>query len=243
MRLGPFSGRPCAHDSALFGHVGRACSCRDSVCEEAARGPAEPAWRGPWGGGLRVAGFEQDASRLDTLFERHERLAGWLSEAGHTLRYDPDRLATVEASIDSWHDDSEVAPMLSNEVGTFLGTVLVRVVNRHFGHIGRAVTGAPTWAARWRSPCRGVGRARTCAADHRRPLRSRPHRSLRPYVVTTGLWSAGAISSTKKSMTSVVRASTGPRWNWKSMTHAAAGPGHVGTVGHVGGGDHAQRGV
>ena len=36
-------------------------------------------------------------------------------------------------------------------------------------HSGRAVTGTPTWAARWRSPCRGVGRARTCAGDHRRP--------------------------------------------------------------------------
>jgi hypothetical protein len=78
-------------------------------------------------------GSTRDASRLDALFERHERLAGWWSEAGHTRRYDPDRLATVEASIDSWHGDSEVAPMLSNEVGTFLGTVLVRVVDRHVG--------------------------------------------------------------------------------------------------------------
>jgi len=51
-----------------------------------------------------------------------------------------------------------------------------------------------------------------------------------PYVVTTGLWSEGAMSFTKKSMTSVVRGRTGPRWNWKSMTHGAVGCGHVGTV-------------
>jgi hypothetical protein len=46
-------------------------------------------------------GIERDASLLGGLFERHERLAGWLS-AGQTLSYDANGLALVEASIDSW---------------------------------------------------------------------------------------------------------------------------------------------
>jgi len=80
-------------------------------------------------------GVERDASLLGGLFEDHERLAGWLSAAGQTLRYDANGLAVVEASIDSWHGNSDVAPMLANEVGTFLGTVLVKVVDGASWHV------------------------------------------------------------------------------------------------------------
>lgn len=78
--------------------------------------------------------MERDASLLGGLFD-HERLAGWLSEAGQTFRYDANGLASVEASIDSWNGNSDIAPMLANEVGTFLGTVLVKVVDGASWHV------------------------------------------------------------------------------------------------------------
>jgi len=72
-------------------------------------------------------GLEPDAATMRSLFGHHERLAEWLSKAGHDLTYDADCLAVVESSIDSWRDNTQISPMLANEVGTFLGTVVVRV--------------------------------------------------------------------------------------------------------------------
>jgi len=70
-------------------------------------------------------GLEPDAATMRSLFGHHERLAEWLSKAGHDLTYDADCLAVVESSIDSWRDNTQISPMLANEVGTFLGTVRV----------------------------------------------------------------------------------------------------------------------
>lgn len=72
-------------------------------------------------------GLDPDAATMRSLFGHHERLAEWLSKAGHDLTHDANCLAVVESSIDSWRDNTQIAPMLANEVGTFLGTVVVRV--------------------------------------------------------------------------------------------------------------------
>lgn len=73
-------------------------------------------------------GATQDAAGLSDLLEHHEALAHWLALRGLKLRYDAEGLASVEAAIDAWRGDPEIAPMLGNEVGTYLGAVIVREV-------------------------------------------------------------------------------------------------------------------
>ena len=59
---------------------------------------------------------------------RRERLAAWLSVQGRSLEETPETLAVVDDLLDGWSTDPEIGPRLVNEVGLFLGCVIVRVV-------------------------------------------------------------------------------------------------------------------
>lgn len=58
-----------------------------------------------------------------------------MDAAGETLRYDVNGLTTVEGLIDLWNADADISPALANEVGTYLGTVLVKEVDGASWHI------------------------------------------------------------------------------------------------------------
>jgi Family of unknown function (DUF6278) len=73
-------------------------------------------------------GFEQDAAGLAALLGHHESLAALLERRGHQLAESPECLALVDDAVHEWAQDPQVAPMLANEVGLYLGSVLVRQV-------------------------------------------------------------------------------------------------------------------
>jgi hypothetical protein len=73
-------------------------------------------------------GFVDDADGLASLLGRRERLAAWLSAQGRSLEETPETLAVVDDLLDGWSTDPEISPRLVNEVGLFLGCVIVRVV-------------------------------------------------------------------------------------------------------------------
>jgi hypothetical protein len=47
---------------------------------------------------------------------------------GRSLEETPETLAVVDGLLDGWAVDPEIGPRLGNEVGLFLGCVIVRVV-------------------------------------------------------------------------------------------------------------------
>jgi hypothetical protein len=73
-------------------------------------------------------GFVDDADGLASLLGRRERLAAWLTAQGRSLDETPETLAVVEDLLDGWSTDPEIGPHLVNEVGLFLGCVIVAVV-------------------------------------------------------------------------------------------------------------------
>jgi hypothetical protein len=73
-------------------------------------------------------GFVDDADGLASLLGRRERLAAWLTAQGRSLDETPETLAVVDDLLDGWAADPEIGPYLANEVGLFLGCVIVRVV-------------------------------------------------------------------------------------------------------------------
>jgi hypothetical protein len=96
-------------------------------------------WRWPWSRGpkrgvargvavLGPQGFVDDADGLAALLGRRERLAAWLAAQGKSLEETPATLAVVDGLLDGWAVDPEIGPRLGNEVGLFLGCVIVRVV-------------------------------------------------------------------------------------------------------------------
>lgn len=70
------------------------------------------------------SGFDEPQN-LAELLHRHERLASWLAADGRALRHDRDGLTEVDSLLDRWREDLEVGPMVGNEVGTYLGCVVV----------------------------------------------------------------------------------------------------------------------
>lgn len=70
------------------------------------------------------SGFDEPQN-LAELLHRHGRLASWLTADGRALRHDRAGLAEVDSLLDGWRDDPEIGPMLGNEVGTYLGCVVV----------------------------------------------------------------------------------------------------------------------
>lgn len=73
-------------------------------------------------------GFADDADGLASLLGRRQRLAAWLAAQGTPLEQTPETLAVVDGLLDGWAVDPEIGPQLGNEVGLFLGCVIVRVV-------------------------------------------------------------------------------------------------------------------
>ena len=74
------------------------------------------------------AGFEKNPEELTELLSRHERLAERLAADGVVLGYDAEGVALVEDHIDGWRGDPRSAPQLGNEVGLYLGSVIVASV-------------------------------------------------------------------------------------------------------------------
>jgi Family of unknown function (DUF6278) len=72
--------------------------------------------------------FADDADGLASLLGRRERLAAWLATQGRHFEDSPETLAVVDSLLDGWVMDPEIGPQLGNEVGLFLGSVIVRVV-------------------------------------------------------------------------------------------------------------------
>lgn len=73
-------------------------------------------------------GIANDQQALTTLLGRHERLAGWMTTAGLDLEVSSAGLRVVNSLIEEWLEDPTVAPGLINEVGVFLGDVLLHEI-------------------------------------------------------------------------------------------------------------------
>ena len=80
-------------------------------------------------------GFADDPEGLAVLLGRHERITEWTRAAGLDLQVSASGLQTVDAMIDEWRDDESIAPALSNEVGLFLGDVLLHEVSGSHWHV------------------------------------------------------------------------------------------------------------
>lgn len=73
------------------------------------------------------SGFD-DPAALGVLFHEHRHLGGWLAQRGLPLRHERVGLSDVDSLLDQWRDDPEIGPMVTNEVGLFVGCVLADLV-------------------------------------------------------------------------------------------------------------------
>lgn len=73
-------------------------------------------------------GFDDDQQGLRTLLGRHQRLTDWMRVAGLELEVSGEGLRVVDSMIEVWVEDPIVAPGLINDVGVFLGDVLVHAI-------------------------------------------------------------------------------------------------------------------
>lgn len=80
-------------------------------------------------------GFERDPEALDDLLGRVEMLRRLAEADGVPLNDRPVDLAGLDRAIDAWCRDPEVAAGLGNEVGLFLGRVLVRNISGAQGRV------------------------------------------------------------------------------------------------------------
>lgn len=80
-------------------------------------------------------GFADDLEGLAALLGRHQRLTEWMRAAGLDLQVSASGLQTVDAMIDYWRDDRTIAPALSNDVGVFLGDVLLHEISGSRWHV------------------------------------------------------------------------------------------------------------
>ncbi len=80
-------------------------------------------------------GFANDADGLASLLGSHQRLADWLTAAGLELEVSAAGLQTVDVMIDRWREDPTIASALSNDVGVFLGDVLLHEVSGARWHV------------------------------------------------------------------------------------------------------------
>lgn len=80
-------------------------------------------------------GFADDPEGLAALLGSHERLTGWMTAAGLDLEVSAAGLQSVDAMVDRWRDDPTIAPALSNDVGVFLGDVLLHEIRGSRWHV------------------------------------------------------------------------------------------------------------
>ena len=90
-------------------------------------------WRGPQRGPARgiavygAPGFE-DAAGLEHLLSRHDDLTIWAARNNLLLTPDLEGLTAIDGLLGQWSADPTTGHKLSNEVGVFLGTVIVKNV-------------------------------------------------------------------------------------------------------------------
>jgi hypothetical protein len=87
-------------------------------------------WRGPKQGiarGVAVfgsPGFE-DPDRLKELLSHRNEVPRWATEHELELSDQPEGLSTLDSVLDNWNAEPEIGPKLANEVGLYLGNVIV----------------------------------------------------------------------------------------------------------------------
>lgn len=73
------------------------------------------------------SGHAQPVQLLD-LLGRCEALRAWASERNIVLDDGPDSLAVLDHQVEAWRSDPCIGPILGNELGCYLGTVIVKHV-------------------------------------------------------------------------------------------------------------------
>lgn len=75
----------------------------------------------------RVGGpdFDQDPAGLAASLGRCSQLSRWLADRGGILTYATEGLLLVDAAIAQWREDPDITPTLGNEIGLYLGAVIV----------------------------------------------------------------------------------------------------------------------
>jgi len=71
------------------------------------------------------AGFDDPAQLLE-LLGRCDALRAWASNHGIVLDDGPDSLPVLDRQVDAWSAEPGIGPRLGNEVGHYLGTVIVK---------------------------------------------------------------------------------------------------------------------
>ncbi|MCS0635345.1 DUF6278 family protein [Streptomyces sp. LP05-1] len=82
-------------------------------------GPSEPPL---------VSAFDRDPEGVADMLSECELLRARVQESGVRLDDSPRSLAALDQLPPRWRDDPEELPSLGNDVGLYLGTVLVRTV-------------------------------------------------------------------------------------------------------------------
>ena len=71
------------------------------------------------------SGFDEP-DRLYEVLGRCPKLRTWASRHGLALNDEPDSLTALDQRLDGWGAEPEIGPTLANEVGTYVGTVIVK---------------------------------------------------------------------------------------------------------------------
>jgi hypothetical protein len=70
----------------------------------------------------------QDPKKLNELLFAHDDVSIWAGERNVQLSNEPDGLVTLDDVLDEWVADPVIGPKLANEVGVYLGNMIVRNV-------------------------------------------------------------------------------------------------------------------
>jgi hypothetical protein len=68
----------------------------------------------------------EDSDRLVAVLSAYSSLREWTTQCGVTLTDDLSSLVELDRYLDAWKVDSTISPILQNEVGLYVGSVLVR---------------------------------------------------------------------------------------------------------------------
>jgi Family of unknown function (DUF6278) len=67
----------------------------------------------------------QDPKKLNEVLFAHDDVLRWARERDVSLSNEPDALVTLDGVLDKWASDSTIGPDLANEVGVYLGNIIV----------------------------------------------------------------------------------------------------------------------
>jgi hypothetical protein len=67
----------------------------------------------------------QDPKKLNELLSAHDDIPRWASARHVHLSNEPDALVTLDEVLDEWDEDPTIGPQLANEVGVYLGNMIV----------------------------------------------------------------------------------------------------------------------